>query len=32
VRYEKQGKGTAFVFQDANWNVTTTVRALAKII
>ena len=25
VRYEKDGKGTMFVFQDANWNVTATV-------
>ena len=25
VRFEKQGKATMFVFQDANWNVTSAV-------
>ncbi len=32
VRFEKQDYGTMFVFQDANWNVTSTVNYDAAVL
>ena len=29
VRFEKNGQGTVFAFQDANWNVTSTMNYAA---
>ncbi len=32
VRYERNGYGTVFVFQDANWNVTGTVNYATYVL
>ena len=32
VRYERNGYGTVFVFQDANWNVTGTVNFAGDVL